>query len=637
MLLNLKHTFICIAITFVAMLSQNQLTAQEKKIIRVGIIGTDTPHSTAFTKTMNDPNAPAEMRGCKVVAFMPFHSPDIPASVRYADKVADGMRKMNIKEVKSVEELLKLVDAVCVEPQDGRPHFKQAIQIIKAGKPLFIDKPVTGTLAETIQIYELAKKHNVPIFSSSSLRYTDGAKKIIKGSVGDILGCDTYSPAPLEEHHPDFFWYGIHGVEPLFTIMGTGCLSVSRTHSFSTDVATGTWKDGRIGTFRGRRGKAGKYAGGYGGFAFGTKGIADIGSWSGYEPLVAEIVKFFKTGKSPVSVEETLEIYAFMEAADESKRRGGKPVTLKEVMTKAKKAASNSADDSFSIILLPDTQFYSEKFPSTYVNQTEWIKKSAKKENIKFVVHLGDIVQNSTVKEFEVADKAHKVLDDVVPYSMVPGNHDMLPKVNKRLVRNTANYNKFFPPSRYKDKKWYGGHKGEKNDNNYCFFESHGMKFMVVSLEFAARDETIGWARNIISEHKDRKVIIATHCYMRPNGREKTSPRSYGIEGNSGEELWHKLVKKHDNIFMVVCGHVLGVGLQKSKNEFGHEVIEMLADYQGHPNGGNGWLRKLRFAPKENKIYVETYSTTLKKNNPNPKHTFEIDLKMTDNKPTINQ
>ena len=154
-----------------------------------------------------------------------------------------------------------------------------------------------------------------------------------------MLGADTYSPCPIEKTHPDLFWYGIHGVEPLFTVMGTGCQSVTRIHTERTDIAVGVWDDGRIGTFRGRRGKDGKYMGGYGGTAFGTKGVKPLGKYGGYDPLLVEIVKFFRTGKPPVSAKETLEIQAFMEAADESKRLSGKAVTLESVMKTAKKNA----------------------------------------------------------------------------------------------------------------------------------------------------------------------------------------------------------------------------------------------------------------------------------------------------------
>ena len=156
------------------------------------------------------------------------------------------------------------------------------------------------------------------------------------GAIGEIVGCDAFSPCPLEETHPDFFWYGIHGVETLFTVMGTGCESVVRISTDDTDVAVGTWRGGRLGTFRGRRKRGNAYEGGYGGTAFGAEGFRPIGGFSGYEPLLVEVVKFFRTGKPPVSAEETIEIYAFMEAADESKRRGGVAVNLQTVLSQAR-------------------------------------------------------------------------------------------------------------------------------------------------------------------------------------------------------------------------------------------------------------------------------------------------------------
>jgi len=201
---------------------------------------------------------------------------------------------------------------------------------------VFIDKPLAGSLVDAVRIYRLAEKYKVPCFSSSSLRFSAGFQQMRNDPpIGQVVGCDAYSPCSLEPHHPDLFWYGIHGVEILFTIMGTGCETVSRTHTAGTEFAVGTWSDGRIGTFRGiRKGRAD-----YGALVFGTKGIRSGGRYDGYDPLVVEIAKFFKTGKPPVSAEETLEIYAFMEAADESKRCGGAPVSIKEVMEKAEAEA----------------------------------------------------------------------------------------------------------------------------------------------------------------------------------------------------------------------------------------------------------------------------------------------------------
>ena len=283
------------------------------------------------------------------------------------------------------------------------------------------------------------------------------------------------------------------------------------------------------------------------------------------------------------------------------------------------------AKKPFTVVLLPDTQNYAEKYPDTYIAQTLWIRKQFKKDNIKFAIHLGDIVQTSTKKnEWENANRAMQILDGVVPYSMVPGNHDMVVK-----DRNSTLYNQFFSPKRFQDRKWYGGHLGDNNDNNYCFFEGGGLKFMVISLEFAPRDETLKWAREICRKHPDHRVIVATHCYMRPNGRDTGCATSYNVAGNSGEQIWQKLVRKEPNIFFVISGHVLGVGLQTSKNDAGGKVLEMLTDYQGLPNGGDGWLRSLKFLPAENKIQVITYSPLLMKTNSKPEEAFFIPYQMT--------
>ena len=290
---------------------------------------------------------------------------------------------------------------------------------------------------------------------------------------------------------------------------------------------------------------------------------------------------------------------------------------------------NTTADTSFTVVLLPDTQYYSEKYPDTCVAQTLWIRERRKDDNIKFVIHLGDIVQTSTKKpEWENANRAMRLLDGVVPYSMVPGNHDMLVK-----SRDSSLYNEYFSPTRFADRKWYGGHMGEANDNNFCFFEACGMKFMVLSLEFAPRDETLDWAAGVTRRHPDHRVIVATHCYMRPKERDTVCATSYKIAGNSGEQMWQKSIRKQPNIFLVVSGHVLGVELQTSVNNAGGKVLEMLTDYQGLPNGGDGWLRSLQFVPAENRIHIKTYSPLLDKYNKDAKETFSLDYEMTAAKP----
>jgi hypothetical protein len=299
--------------------------------IRLGIIGLDTSHVIAFTKLLNAENPPPELAGVRVVAAYPQGSPDIESSTSRVPRYTEEIQQLGVEIVPSIEALLARVDGVLLETNDGRPHLEQVRPVLAAKKPVFIDKPIAGSLADALTIAREAKEAGVPIFSSSSYRYSTEAQEVRGGAIGDVVGCTIYSACSLEETHPDLFWYGIHGVEALFTVMGKGCESVVRVSTDGTDVVVGKWSDGRIGTYRGiRAGKSGS-----GGMAFGTEAIREIGP-GGYQPLMVEVVKFFRTGKPPVDVAETLEIYAFMEAADESKRRGGVPVRLEEVLENAK-------------------------------------------------------------------------------------------------------------------------------------------------------------------------------------------------------------------------------------------------------------------------------------------------------------
>lgn len=312
--------------------------AGEKPLIKIGIIGCDTSHVPAFTSLFNDPkNADdPDMAGFKVVAAFPAGT-DIPDSKNRVKMFTEQIRdKWGVEIVNSIDELLPKVDVVLLESVDGRPHLEQATPVLKAKKKIFIDKPIAGSLADALKLFALSKETGTPMFSSSSLRFYPNFRTLRKESkVGNILGCMVYAPCSLEPNHPDLFWYGVHGVETLYTIMGTGCKSVSRSHTKGTDIVTGTWDDGRVATFRGiRDGKSG-----YGAVLFGDKGIEPVGSGGGtYKPLVVEIAKFFRTGGVPVAAEETIEMFTFMEAADESKRQGGATVTLESVLAKARTA-----------------------------------------------------------------------------------------------------------------------------------------------------------------------------------------------------------------------------------------------------------------------------------------------------------
>lgn len=312
---------------------------QETPMIRIGIIGLDTSHATHFTRTLNSDTPLPEFKGCRIVAAYPQGSLDIESSKSRIPGYTEEVKKFGVEIVDSIDDLLTKVDAVLLETNDGRPHWKQVLPVLRAGKPVFVDKPVAGSLRDAVAIYEAARILDVPLFSSSSLRYMVGAQEIVAGAVGDVEACDAFSPCPLEPTHPDLFWYGIHGVETLFTVMGPGCKTVTRLHTPQCELVVGVWEDGRIGTFRGRRTPEGKGVGGYGGTAYGSKGVRAVGNFSGYEPLLKQIVQFFRTGEAPVNPTETLEIYAFMEAADVSKRDNGSTVSLTEVLEKARKEA----------------------------------------------------------------------------------------------------------------------------------------------------------------------------------------------------------------------------------------------------------------------------------------------------------
>lgn len=317
--------------------------AEQPKELRAGIIGLDTSHAVAFTDILNAADATEDIAHCKIVAAYPKGSADIESSASRIPMYTEHVKGKGVEIADSLEALMEKVDVVFLETNDGRPHLEQALVCFKAGKPVFIDKPIAASLTDAVAIFMAADHYKVGCWSASSLRFSPGAQALRAGKpeVGEILGCDAYSPCSLESTHPDLFWYGIHGVETLFTVMGTGCEKVSRVSTPGIDLAAGEWKGGRIGTFRGIR----NGASGYGGTAFGSKGIEPVGGYGGYRLLVVEIVKFFRTGMEPVSRAETLEIYAFMEAADESKRQGGKPVTLESVLEKANAEAKKRLAD----------------------------------------------------------------------------------------------------------------------------------------------------------------------------------------------------------------------------------------------------------------------------------------------------
>ncbi len=315
-------------VALVLIAASADLTAAD---LRLGLVGLDTSHVTAFTEVLHNPKNKDYVPGARVVAAFKGGSPDIPSSADRVEEYTTALReKYGVKIYASISEVCADVDAVLIESVDGRPHLDQARQVIAAKKPLYLDKPVAGTLRDALEIYRLAEDAGVPIFSSSSLRFGKSTQAVRAGSIGVVSRAETSSPAHLEPHHPDLYWYGVHGCESLFTVMGTGCESVERKSTPDGKIEViGHWKGGRTGVFRESNGYSGK--------ATGEKGEAPVGGFDGYAPLVVEIVKFFQTKQAPVSAKETIELFAFMEAADESKRQGGATIRLSDVLEKARK------------------------------------------------------------------------------------------------------------------------------------------------------------------------------------------------------------------------------------------------------------------------------------------------------------
>jgi predicted dehydrogenase len=297
--------------------------------LRIGFVGLDTSHSVEFAKLLNEPSNPRHIPGGLVTRAWKGGSADIEASASRVEGFAAAVSgTYNVKLCESIESVVQDVDAVMILSVDGRAHLEEARRVFPFHKPVFIDKPLAGSLRDAIEIFRLAQRLHTPCFSASAERFTSDIPKLKQAKIGRLNGVSTYGPAMIEPHHPDLYWYGIHAVEKCYALMGVGCETVVRVHTADTDVVTGVWSDGRVATVRGNRNT--RYA--FGATEFGSEAVVVGEEAEGYEGLVTEALQFFRTGIVPVSHAETIEVLTFMEAADESKRRGGVPVPLAEVL-----------------------------------------------------------------------------------------------------------------------------------------------------------------------------------------------------------------------------------------------------------------------------------------------------------------
>lgn len=277
------------------------------------------------------------------------------------------------------------------------------------------------------------------------------------------------------------------------------------------------------------------------------------------------------------------------------------------------------AQDEFCLIVVPDTQRYAAYFPEIFYRQFEWIRDSVEPLNVKFVIHVGDVVEENTEAEWRVADRAFAMIDGVVPYLVVPGNHDLDRQVYRKGLRATTGFNAVFSPKRFAGRPWYGGTKGVTADNSFAYFEAAGQEYLVLGLEYGPTDETLKWAREIVSNHTDRhRVIVVTHCYMNDDDTrlgegDRYNPRDSNPAWNDGEQIWEKFINRTGNVAMVLSGHVKGDGTGRlvSETEEGTPVLQILANYQFLGHGGQGWLRIMKFRPRERSVDVFTYSPWL--------------------------
>lgn len=325
--------------------------AGDKKPVRVGVLGLDNYQAVAYAQLFNNPKATGDLAGVKVVAAFPAEaSADIPESVKSLPMWKEQIVTFGVELVPSVDELLRRCDAVMIMSLDGRKHLEQAKAVLKAGKRLYIGRPLAASLEDAVAILKLAEETKTPCWTSSQHRYSPGFSGMRNhAEVGKVLGCDIYGGCPTEPHHAELYWHSLHSIEALYAIMGTGCETVRCTSTSVATSITATWSDGRIGTYRGIKKGALKYSA----TVFGDKGVSVAGiyghgvpvngvvptndKYMGYEGIALEMGKFFRGGPVPVTASETLEIFAFMEAAHESKRQNGVPIRIADILEKVRK------------------------------------------------------------------------------------------------------------------------------------------------------------------------------------------------------------------------------------------------------------------------------------------------------------
>ncbi len=309
---------------------QTDIVEGSCKVIRIGLVGFDTSHVVQFTMRLNQVGIEEEqwVEGAKIVAGFPGTS-----KITDEDTVAEYTETVvgyGVEPVDAPEELIGQVDAVMVEFQSGSVHLEYARPFLEAGLPVFVDKPFTCSVADARELAELAAENDVPVFSSSSLRYALEIQqlKAEQAQTGEILGAMAYSPASLHPENPGLFHYGIHAVETMYALMGQGCQEVWCTYEAGAEVVVGRWEDERIGSIRGTR--AGTHGYGFTVWCENEMRGCQIDASVIYRELLKQIVGMFESGNAPLNIEESIEIVAFIEAAAKSAQFDGRSTSLFE-------------------------------------------------------------------------------------------------------------------------------------------------------------------------------------------------------------------------------------------------------------------------------------------------------------------
>ena len=297
-------------------------------------------------------------------------------------------------------------------------------------------------------------------------------------------------------------------------------------------------------------------------------------------------------------------------------------------------ASDNRADDSFSMIVLPDTQYYVGRMdggtPELFYAQTRWIVENRTRLNIAYACHVGDLVEHAEIEsEWEICDRAMSTLEDRrttelpdgIPYGVAVGNHDKYPLHDSR--GSTALFNKYFGISRFERRSYYGGHRGADNDNHFDLISASGLDFVIVHLEYDATPEnaaSLSWADAVLKEHSDRRAIVVSHYIL-----EQFPPPAFSFQG----QATYDALKPNANLFLMLCGHFGPHELRRTDTHNGNEIYTLLADYQwGKDHGGDAYLRIMTFCPSRNQIDISTYSPVLDRFETGPDSEFSLPYDM---------